>query len=168
MLILLAALAKMEGHADFAAKYWPTVQKWAGFLKAKGFDPENQLCTDDFAGHLAHNVNLSAKAIVALGAYAQLCRLRGDDKSADEFHKLAKSLAERWVKDADDGDHYRLAFDRKNTWSQKYNLVWDKILGLGLFPEETLKKEMAFYLKAQKKYGLPLDWSAPQKVVHVL
>ncbi|MHB1423901.1 MAG: glutaminase family protein [Gemmataceae bacterium] len=157
MLILLAALAKMEGNADFAALYWPTVRKWAGFLKAKGFDPENQLCTDDFAGHLAHNVNLSAKAIVALGAYAQLCRLRGEDQIADETHTLAKSLAVRWLKEAEDGDHYRLAFDRKSTWSQKYNLVWDKILGLGLFPEETLQKEMAFYLKTQKKYGLPLD-----------
>jgi hypothetical protein len=157
MLILLAALAKIEGHADFAALYWPTVQKWAAFLKAKGFDPENQLCTDDFAGHLAHNVNLSAKAIVALGAYAQLCHLRGDDKTAEAFHTLAKSLAARWVKEADDGDHFRLAFDRKNTWSQKYNLVWDKILGLDLFPDEVLKKEMAFYLKTQKKYGLPLD-----------
>ncbi len=157
MLILLAALAKMEGNADFAGKYWPTVQKWAGFLKAKGFDPENQLCTDDFAGHLAHNVNLSAKAIVALGAYAQLCRLRGDKKTAEEIHELAKSLAARWVKEADDDDHFRLAFDRKNTWSQKYNLVWDKILGLGLFPEQVLQKEMAFYRKTQKKYGLPLD-----------
>jgi hypothetical protein len=157
MLILLAALAKIEGNADFAGKYWPTVQKWAGFLKAKGFDPENQLCTDDFAGHLAHNVNLSAKAIVALGAYSQLCRLRGEDKTADEIHALAKSLAARWVKEADDGDHFRLAFDRKNTWSQKYNLVWDKILGLGLFPEEVLQKEMAFYRNMQKKFGLPLD-----------
>jgi hypothetical protein len=157
MLILLAALAKMEGNADFADKYWSTVQKWAGFLKDKGFDPENQLCTDDFAGHLAHNVNLSAKAIVALGAYGQLCRLRGDDKTAGEIHTLAKSLAARWAKEANDGDHYRLAFDRKDTWSQKYNLVWDKILGMGLFPEEVLQKEMAFYLKTQKKYGLPLD-----------
>jgi hypothetical protein len=157
MLILLAALAKMEGNADFAGKYWPTVQKWAGFLKAKGFDPENQLCTDDFAGHLAHNVNLSAKAIVALGAYAQLCRFRGEAKTADEIHALAKSLAAKWVKEADDGDHSRLAFDRKNTWSQKYNLVWDKILDLGLFPEGVLQKEMAFYLKSLKKFGLPLD-----------
>jgi hypothetical protein len=157
MLILLGALAKMEGNADFAGKYWPTVQKWAGFLKAKGFDPENQLCTDDFAGHLARNVNLSAKAIVALGAYSQLCRLRGDAKTADEIHTLAKSLAARWVKEADDGDHFRLAFDRKNTWSQKYNLVWDKVLGLGLFPEEVLQKEMTFYRKTQKRYGLPLD-----------
>jgi hypothetical protein len=157
MLILLAALAKMEGNADFAGQYWPVVQKWADYLKAKGFDPENQLCTDDFAGHLAHNVNLSAKAIVALGAYSQLCRLRGEAKAADEFRDLARSLAARWVKEADDGDHFRLAFDRKGTWSQKYNLVWDKILGLDLFPDDVLKKEMAFYIKAQKKYGLPLD-----------
>jgi Domain of unknown function (DUF4965)/Domain of unknown function (DUF5127)/Domain of unknown function (DUF1793)/Domain of unknown function (DUF4964) len=157
MLILLAALAKVEGNADFAGKYWPVLRRWADYLKAKGFDPENQLCTDDFAGHLAHNVNLSAKAIVALGAYAQLARLRGETKTADEFQTLAKTLAARWIKEADDGDHFRLAFDRKDTWSQKYNLVWDKILGLGLFPDDVLKKEMAFYLKTQKKYGLPLD-----------
>jgi hypothetical protein len=157
MLILLAALAKLESNADFAGKYWPVVEKWAEYLKAKGFDPENQLCTDDFAGHLAHNVNLSAKAIVALGAYAQLCRLRGETKTADEYLALARKFAERWAKEADDGDHYRLAFDRPDTWSQKYNLVWDRILGLGLFPDEVLKKEMAFYLKKQNKYGLPLD-----------
>ncbi len=157
MLILLAALAKLEGNADFAGKYWPVVRKWAEYLRAKGFDPENQLCTDDFAGHLAHNVNLSAKAIVALGAYGQLCRLRGETKSADEFQSLARSLARRWVKEADDGDHYRLAFDRKHTWSQKYNLVWDRILGLDLFPESVLQKEMAYYRKIQNRYGLPLD-----------
>ena len=157
MLILLAALAKIEGNADFAGKYWPLLHKWAEFLKSKGFDPENQLCTDDFAGHLAHNVNLSAKAVVALGAYAELCRLGGQEKNAREFHSLAQALAKRWVQEADDGDHYRLAFDRKNTWSQKYNLVWDRILGLGLFPEAVLKKEMAFYRKIQRRYGLPLD-----------
>jgi hypothetical protein len=157
MLILLAALAKMEGNADFAGRYWPVVQKWANYLEAKGFDPENQLCTDDFAGHLAHNVNLSAKAIVALGAYAQLSRLRGETKTADRFLALARKFAGQWAREADDGDHFRLAFDRKKTWSQKYNLVWDRILGLNLFPGEVLAKEMAFYRKTQNKYGLPLD-----------
>ena len=157
MLILVAAIAQMEGHADFAGQYWPVLTKWAEYLKAKGFDPENQLCTDDFAGHLAHNVNLSAKAIVALGAFAQLAARRGDKATAADYRALAEQYAARWVKEAADGDHYRLAFDQAGTWSQKYNLVWDRVLGLNLFPPEVALKEMAFYRRTQQAYGLPLD-----------
>lgn len=157
LLLLMAAVAQMEGNADFAGLYWPQLERWADYLRNKGFDPENQLCTDDFAGHLAHNVNLSAKAICALGAFAKLCEMRGDRDAASEYRKLAKEFAERWVKEADDGDHYRLAFDRSGTWSQKYNLVWDRILGLNLFPAEVLRKEMDYYKKVQNTYGLPLD-----------
>jgi hypothetical protein len=157
VIILVAAIARMEGNADLAGRYWPVLTRWAQYLKEKGFDPENQLCTDDFAGHLAHNVNLSAKAIVALGAFARLCDVRGEKALGAEYRKLAKRFAARWVKEAADGDHFRLAFDRPGTWSQKYNLVWDRILGLGLFPPEVAQKEMAFYKRVQEKYGLPLD-----------
>ena len=157
MLALLAALAQVEGNADFCAKYWPVLEKWAEYLKAKGFDPENQLCTDDFAGHLAHNVNLSAKAICGLGAFGQLCGLRGKKPEAEEYTKLAKEFALKWVKEADDGDHFRLAFDKPGTWSQKYNVVWDRILGLNLFPAVALLKEMDFYKTKQNDFGLPLD-----------
>ena len=157
LLCLLAAIAQMEGNADFAGLYWKQIEQWAEYLKDKGFDPENQLCTDDFAGHLAHNVNLSAKAICALGAFGKLCEMRGDTAKAKEYSTLAKEFAARWVKEADDGDHFRLAFDRPGTWSQKYNLIWDRILGLNLFPDEALRKEMDYYKKIQNKYGLPLD-----------
>ncbi|MEK7781497.1 MAG: DUF4965 domain-containing protein [Verrucomicrobiota bacterium] len=157
LLILMAAIAQMEGHADFAGLYWKQLTQWAEYLKAKGFDPENQLCTDDFAGHLAHNVNLSVKAICGLGSYAKLCEMRGDKVKAEEYFKLARAFAARWVKEADDGDHYRLAFDRPSSWSQKYNLVWDRILGLNLFPTEVARKEMDFYKRMQNRYGLPLD-----------
>jgi hypothetical protein len=133
------------------------LEKWAEYLKAKGFDPENQLCTDDFAGHLAHNVNLSAKAIGGLGAFAHLCEMRGDKAKAAEYAKLAKQFAERWVKEADDGDHFRLAFDKPGTWSQKYNIIWDRILGLNLWPAEVARKEMDYYKKTQNRFGLPLD-----------
>jgi len=157
LLILMAAVAQMEGNANFAGLYWKQLEQWAEYLKAKGFDPENQLCTDDFAGHLAHNVNLSAKAICGLGAFAKLCEMRGDKAKAAEYFKLAREFAARWVKEADDGEKFRLAFDRPGTWSQKYNLMWDRILGLNLFPAEVARKEMDYYKKIQNKYGLPLD-----------
>ena len=157
MIIMLAALAQVEGNAAFAGKYWPLLVKWAAYLKAKGFDPEFQLCTDDFAGHLAHNVNLSAKAIAALGAFGRLAELRGDAGLAREYGDLAKGYAARWVAEADDGGHYRLAFDQSGTWSQKYNLIWDRMLGLNLFPAAALRKEADFYPTQMNRYGLPLD-----------
>ena len=157
LIILVAALAEREANADFATHYWPVLAKWADYLKARGFDPERQLCTDDFAGHLAHNLNLSAKAIVALGAYGKLCEMRGQTEQAKEFNDLARQFAARWAKEADDGDHFRLAFDQPGTWSQKYNLIWDRVLRLNLFAEDVLRKEMAYYPKVMNRYGLPLD-----------
>ncbi len=157
MLLMLAALARYEGSADFVAPYWHKITQWAEYLADKGFDPESQLSTDDFAGHLAHNVNLSAKAIEALGAYAYLCAVRGDRTNAAKYRRIAEGFAARWVKEADNGDHYRLAFDKPGTWSQKYNLVWDRILGLNLFPATVARREMDYYRKRQNRYGLPLD-----------
>ena len=161
MLILLAAVARIDGNADFAAPYWPQLKRWAAYLEEKGFDPENQLCTDDFAGHLAHNVNLSAKAILALGSYSVLAEYRGEKAEAARYRAIGKTLAARWVAAGTENDHTRLAFDRPGTWSQKYNLVWDKLLGLDLFPPAVIRKEMAYYLKTMDRYGLPLDNRRP-------
>jgi hypothetical protein len=157
LLLLAAALAKIEGNAEFSRAYWPLLTKWAGYLKEKGLDPENQLCTDDFAGHLAHNTNLSLKAILALGGYAQLAESLGDKEVASAYREEAKRMAAKWIEMAWDNDHFRLTFDRGGTWSQKYNLVWDKLLGLDLFPPELARAEIAYYKTKQNKFGLPLD-----------
>ena len=157
MILLVAAVARVDGNADFARLYWPLLTRWAEYLKAKGFDPENQLCTDDFAGHLAHNANLSIKSICALGAYGQLAAMAGESAVAEEYTRLARQHALEWTKVADDGDHFRLAFDQPGSWSSKYNLVWDKILEMGLFPDEVAQKEMAFYRRNIDAFGLPLD-----------
>ncbi len=157
LLLLAAAVAQVDGNTAYLDPYWPLLQKWAEYLREKGLDPENQLCTDDFAGHLAHNVNLSAKAILALGAYGKMCALKGRNEKAAEYSKLARGFAARWVEMAADGDHYRLTFDKPGAWSQKYNLVWDNLLDLHLFPPEVASKEIAFYKGKLNRYGLPLD-----------
>jgi hypothetical protein len=157
MILMMAALAHAEHNAAFAGRYWPVVTKWAEYLLAKGLDPENQLCTDDFAGHLAHNTNLSIKAIEALAAYAQLAADLGHKEDGARYAAAAKSMAAKWASMAAEGDHYRLAFDRPDTWSQKYNLVWDRLLGMHLFPPEIAEREVAFYKTRLNAFGLPLD-----------
>lgn len=157
MLILTTAIAMREGNAEYAKKHWTVLTTWANYLMTAGLDPENQLCTDDFAGHFAHNANLSIKAIMGIAGYGKLAEMLGDKATSQKYVAAAKTMAAKWVTMADNGDHYRLTFDQKDTWSQKYNLIWDKLFGMNIFPKDIATKEVAYYLKKQNKYGLPLD-----------
>jgi hypothetical protein len=157
MLILTTAIATMEGDARYAEQHWNTLSQWADFLAKKGFDPDYQENTDVFAGRSAHNANLSIKAIQGIACYGRLADMLGKNDIAQKYTALARKMALEWVKKADDGDHYRFAFDQPGTWSQKYNLVWDKIMKINVFPHEVREKEIAYYLTMQNEYGLPLD-----------
>jgi hypothetical protein len=157
LLLMIAALERSQGNWDFARRYMPQLTQWAAYLEVKGMDPENQLSTDDFAGHLAHNTNLSIKAIEALGAFSEIAKGMGDTKLAEHYGTLARRMPATWQSMAREGDHYKLAFDQPGTWSQKYNLVWDHILDLHLFPAEVMRTEWKFYENHMKPYGLPLD-----------
>jgi hypothetical protein len=205
MLIMLAALAKREGNADFAKKYWPMLTKWADYLVKEGLDPTNQLCSADMFGHLPRNANLALKAIIGIGGFAQLCELAGRAGDAQKYAAIARDYAAKWQDLAKDDGRTRLAYDQAGTWSMKHNLIWDRVLS-GSYPDESEPKpgrasvpaspnilgnqgsrgrspsqadttrtisdiggyeqlfptavgdaEIAWYLKVQQKYGLPVD-----------
>ena len=108
-------------------------------------------------GHLPRNANLALKAIIGIGAYAQLAQLLEMPGVADKYSEIARSYAAKWQELARDEGHTRLAYDAAGSWSMKHNLIWDRLLGLDLFPKSVGDAEVAWYLKVQKKYGLPVD-----------
>ncbi len=157
MLIVTAVVCRTLGEASYAEKHWDILTTWVNYLVEYGLDPEDQLCTDDFAGHLARNVNLSAKAILGIASYGMMAQMLGKDDTATEYLDLARSMAGQWMEMASAEDHYKLTFDQDTTWSQKYNLIWDKMFGLDIFPQEVYDTELAYYRTVQNEYGLPLD-----------
>lgn len=159
MLIMTAMVCRMEQNVSFALPYMETLKKWREYLIRYGADPGEQLCTDDFAGHLSHNTNLSVKAIMGIEGYAQIAALAGEKNEAKKYHKIAADMASDWEKRAKADDHYQLVFGegKKDTWSLKYNLVWDKLWKSGLFSDEVYEKELAYYKKKANRYGTPLD-----------
>lgn len=157
MLLCVAAICRAKDSVAYAEKHKEILTQWAEYLVKIGWNPENQLCTDDFAGHLAHNCNLSIKGILGIAAWAKLLEQMGDTEKAAYFRKHAEELAVTWEKEAFDGDHYRLTFDGEGTWSLKYNLIWDKILELHVFDEKIAETEVKYYLTKMNPYGIPLD-----------
>jgi hypothetical protein len=157
MLIMMAAVCVAEGNADFARDNWALLSKWNAYLVEYGQDPGNQLCTDDFAGHLAHNTNLSIKAIMGVAGYALLCNMLGKDDEGEKCLNTARKMAQKWEETAREGDHYKLTFVDADTWSLKYNMIWDQLFELHLFPEEVKQREVNYYIKQQDRYGIPLD-----------
>jgi len=162
MLIMEMAVAVATKDASFAAEHIDILDNWVKYLIDNGRDPANQLCTDDFAGHLAHNCNLSLKAIMGIVGYAIIKGMLGDKRAKRKYISMARDMALDWEKRASNGDgSYRLAFDRPGTSSTKYNIVWDKLLGTQIMPKSVIESEVASYRAHMHPYGLPLDNRKP-------
>ncbi len=149
MLIMLEAAITYGAGRFLADKYRPLLDKWVKYLVAYGEDPGEQLCTDDFAGHLAHNANLAAKAMVGVACYGRLIQ-------DDSWVEKARMMAARFADKVGVNGNTPLTLEGTG-WSMKYNLLWDKVLTLGLLPEAFYTAELNSYLPRINRYGLPLD-----------
>jgi hypothetical protein len=117
------------------------------------------------------------KGILGLGAYAILLNSTGQTQRATIYMNQAQQHGMKlkssflcfyfvfyfiykvnfWLKAARDDSNFRLQYDLPNTWSQKYNLVYQLILSLSLFPSDVAQLESAYYQTKILDFGIPLD-----------
>jgi len=165
-LMMLGILQRNGGDVSFYyPHYFKVMTKWADYLMSTLPFPENQLCTDDFMGAIPNNTNLAAKGIIALNAYAELCyAATKDDTCRSKYQTAAIGFAKTWLKEAivdDPTPHSVLSFTLKNTWSTKYNLLWQRLLNMKDTPfpnfDELAEQEVNWYIYKAKDYGTSLD-----------
>lgn len=158
MIIMAMACYNVDKDSKFLADNIDLFEKWVIYLEKYGLIPANQLCTDDFAGHLDKNVNLAIKATVGIECYAAICRVLGKDEDAKKYSAIAKDFASKIEEFAYKFKWCPLTWDSDDTtFSLKYNLAFDKILKLNLFSKDFYEREMDAYVLKCNRYGVPLD-----------
>lgn len=158
VLIMLAAAYKYDGAQQFIKDEFCLLEKWTEYLVRYGLRPDNQLCTDDFSGHLKNNLNLAIKATVGIGCFAEICKALQRDETFAAYRVTAEKFAAEITGFSKKFTHLPLTWDSgEETFSLKYNLAFDKILGLKLFPAELYESETEYYLTKINEYGVPLD-----------
>lgn len=159
MLILSASASNAGAGETILYENFDLLQKWADYLCENGLSPDNQLCTDDFAGHLANNANLSLKACFGIVSFAVICERTGHSALSAYYMDKARKHAAEWLKLCFDGKRFTpltIGGDPQS-YSLKYNLIFDKLYGTHLFPQKLFDTEIQKYLAEQNKFGTPLD-----------
>lgn len=156
MLIMTSLVYLFDQDIEFINDNITLLKQWADYLVEHAGNPGDQLCTDDFAGHLENNANLAVKGIVAIRLFAKILTDLGDE-TAIRYKDIAHEMAKDWEQKALCDDYSKLTFDQEDSWSLKYNMVWDYLLGLNLFRNDIFAKEVAFYQEKTNRYGVPLD-----------
>jgi hypothetical protein len=165
MLILSAAYLqrKPDRAREFATAHYTILKQWADYLVASLPDPGFQNQTDDFAGFIAHSVNLAIKAIIAVAAMGLIAQAAGNRSDASYYDKKARRFISYWRRHAQDpaGQHLDLTYNGSRggdgTWGTTYNAYADRLLGTGLVPASIRAQQAAWYQRVSNLFGLPLQ-----------
>jgi Glutaminase A six helical-hairpin domain/Domain of unknown function (DUF5127)/Domain of unknown function (DUF4964) len=163
MLIMAAAFLQRVPGTSFAARHYKILKQWADYLVANLPDPGFQNQTDDFAGSIAHSVNLALKGIIAVAAMAQIASAAGNAADSAYYRGKAGQFIGFWLAHAQDpsGNHLDLTYNGDGggdgTWGTTYNAYADRLLGTGLIPAAILAEQAAWYASVSNEFGLPLQ-----------
>ena len=166
MLIMAAAYTRAAPGTTalvYLQAHYRSLKRWADYLvdSLPNIGLQNQ--TDDFAGRIAHSVNLALKGIVGVGAMGQIAEACGLDAEAVHYRAKADEFIAYWLKHAQapGNRHLGLTYRRDGAWGNTYNAYPDALLGTGLVPESVAAEQAAFYRTRTNRFGLPLQ--TPQR-----
>ncbi|KAF7292552.1 hypothetical protein MKEN_01471500 [Mycena kentingensis (nom. inval.)] len=159
MIIMALDYARRTGDNEHITKHIDLLEQWTKYLIEFGLIPAHQLSTDDFAGQLANQTNLAIKAIVGIGAMAEIETILGNTEQAANYSAIATAYVPQWQKlaTAKSGDHLTLSYGQEDSWGLSYNLFADRLLKLNLFPDSIYEMQTAWYATHANEYGVPLD-----------
>lgn len=154
MLIMSYTYYRFSGDVSQMEKNYDLLEKWANYLVKQGVVLDNQLCTDDFAGHSEKNVNLAVKSIMGIACFDRISKALG--KECD-LMATAKEYADKLVSLTSKNGYLSFSIGNDESWSLKYNMVWDIILEFNFFDKKIYALESEKYRAEVNKYGVPLD-----------
>jgi len=105
-------------------------KQWTGYLVDYSLYPQNQLCTDDFAGWLPLMTNLALKGIVGIKAMSELAEVVGETADAKYYRNVSEEYVKVWELEgmARDSGRAKLAYNWEGSWTTLYSLYADALL----------------------------------------
>ncbi len=166
--------------AAYANAHYAIFKQWADYLLtvpagvpySNAVDPQYQNQTDDFAGFVAHSVNLALKGISGVAAFAQIANMAGVPADGTYYQNQAQLGIATWAKLSQNstGTHllhtYRepmntyspdTSGESDTDWSMLYNAYPNILLHLNLIPQYILGEQAAFYITKEQPFGVPLQ-----------
>ncbi|CAG2110885.1 unnamed protein product [Medioppia subpectinata] len=170
MLIMMSAYVRATNDTKFAKKHYKIANQWTQYLVDHGLITGEARNADVFLGNVKNSTNLSLKAIVGIGAMAQLAEVTGNEADKQQYRQTAEKYITEWMRLAEDASnkYLKLNYNTDNTWSMMYNLFADVLLDTKLVPDWIYTQQDEWYQQVMNYYGLPLrgdtadtrfDWS---------
>ena len=158
--MLIAAYSSVYFGADdlVVRENYDLLKVWFEYLVKSSLVPTNQLCTDDFFERIDKNVNLSIKSVQAIKCFSLIAEKLGNEEDKEKALKVLDSFIAEFHNHFDGKDHLPLSYyGSDDTYSLKYNLAYDDVLGTNLFSQELKNKELSYYLTKNTSFSVALD-----------
>ncbi|CAG2111357.1 unnamed protein product [Medioppia subpectinata] len=158
MLIMMSAYVRATNDTEFAKKHYKIAKQWTQYLVDHGLITGDALTSDAYLDKITNSTNLSVKAIVGIGAMAQLAEVTDNEADKRQYRQIAENYITEWIGLSKDpsNKYLKMSYNTPNKWFMIYNLFTDVLLDTKLVPESIYAQQDEWYQQVMNVYGLPL------------